>query len=451
MTHSMGGTPSLLIWHSRDLVNWKPIGYAATKNYGNSWAPDLTYYKGTFYLYTTFVSDWKDGKRTFENYVLIAKRPEGPWSEPIALKLPGKIDPGHIATPDGKRYLYVNKGQVVELDSSGTKTVGSIRQVYEGWTYPDEWLVECFCLESPKLLYRNGFYYLTSAQGGTTGPSTSHMAVVARSRSPLGPWENSPLNPLIKTRTRSERWWSQGHATLIDGPDGQWYAIYHGYENGYRNAGRQTLMLPVSWTADGWPVVTADNAAGGHYPAPVGGQNAGNGMALSDDFNAPTLGLQWRSWSPGEVSDWFRPGEKQLHTKAQGTSVATSSRLGCFPVNHAYEAEVLVDLDEGTEAGLLLYGTEGGSTGGIGLKNGQLIVHSNSNASGQFPFAGRRIWFKLRNLNNDVALYHSADGSNWKKMSMSLEVSGFRPISLTLYAAGEGAVRFSRFRYRGLD
>jgi hypothetical protein len=90
-----------------------------------------------------------------------------------------------------------------------------------------------------------------SAQGGTAGPSTSHMIVVARAKSPAGPWENMPSNPLLRTRDRAERWWSQGHGTILEAADGTWWVVYHAFENGYRTLGRQTLLMPIEWTADG--------------------------------------------------------------------------------------------------------------------------------------------------------------------------------------------------------
>ena len=66
--------------------------------------------------------------------------------------------------------------------------------------------------------------------------------VVARSRSIHGPWENAPNNPVVRTLDKREPWWSRGHATLIDTPDGRWHMVYHGYENGFMTLGRQTLL-----------------------------------------------------------------------------------------------------------------------------------------------------------------------------------------------------------------
>ena len=89
----------------------------------------------------------------------------------------------------------MDKGEVIRLTEDGLATVGEKKKVYDGWKYPDHWDTECMCLESPKLNEHNGYYYLTSAQGGTAGPATSHMVVSARSKSVTGPWENSPYNP----------------------------------------------------------------------------------------------------------------------------------------------------------------------------------------------------------------------------------------------------------------
>jgi hypothetical protein len=78
------------------------------------------------------------------------------------------------------------------------------------------------------------------------------MVVSARSKGPLGPWENSPYNPIIRTWDRDEAWWSKGHGTLVEGPGENWYCVLHGYMNGYRTLGRCTLIEPIEWTDDGW-------------------------------------------------------------------------------------------------------------------------------------------------------------------------------------------------------
>ena len=106
-------------------------------------------------------------------------------------------DPGFIQTPEGKKYLHTDVGFVMPLSDDGLRVTAPAELVYDGWEYPKDWIVEAKGLESPKLFFKSGFYYMVTAMGGTGGPSTAHMAVVARSESPTGPWTDSPHNPLV--------------------------------------------------------------------------------------------------------------------------------------------------------------------------------------------------------------------------------------------------------------
>lgn len=158
-------------------MNWTLINAALQKYYGEVWAPYLCEYKGLFYIYFPC-----DGKL----HVIHATHPEGDWSEPISLDV-GGIDPAHIATPEGARYLYFAGGRMVQLAPDGLSVQGTPRKVFNPWPIPLDWSVECECLEAPKVFFREGYYYLTVAQGGTSGPPTSHMVISARSRNVDGP------------------------------------------------------------------------------------------------------------------------------------------------------------------------------------------------------------------------------------------------------------------------
>ena len=61
---------------------------------------------------------------------------QGPRSKPIDLKVPF-IDPGHVATPDGKRFLHLSGGHAVELASDGLSTVGPVKQVFEALAHSE--------------------------------------------------------------------------------------------------------------------------------------------------------------------------------------------------------------------------------------------------------------------------------------------------------------------------
>ena len=141
MTHSSYKlTPGLVIWHSRDLLNWSRVGARAPLR-GNVWAPDFVAHNGMYYIY------YPAGRT---NWVVTASSPAGPWSKPINLGIKG-IDPGHTAGPDGKRYLHMSGGDFVELTADGLAIAGEVRHVYNGWRYPDDWVVEAYSLEGRKL------------------------------------------------------------------------------------------------------------------------------------------------------------------------------------------------------------------------------------------------------------------------------------------------------------
>jgi hypothetical protein len=195
MTHSsFDASPGLLIWHSRDLVNWRPLGPALEKPLGTVFAVDLVKHAGRYYIYIPFMrARWSRGLKSFANiYVIHATSMQGPWSGPIELGIEGLIDPGHVVGEDDQRYLFLSGIKRVRLAPDGLSTAGPVEQVYEGWRYPDEWITEAYALEGPKLLRRDKWFYIISAVGGTGGPPTGHMVIVARSRSINGPWRTVP-------------------------------------------------------------------------------------------------------------------------------------------------------------------------------------------------------------------------------------------------------------------
>jgi beta-xylosidase len=194
---SFDGTPGLMIWHSRDLVNWEPVGPALQKYVGSVWAPDLVRYKGRFYIYFPAM-----GSHGPTNMVVYSDNIHGPWSDPITLGV-GNIDPGHAVAADGKRYLFLSGGYLAPLADDGLSVTGPAKKVYDGWKYPDDWDVETFAQEGPKVLHHGDYYYMVLAEGGTAGPPTSHMVIMARSKSLEGPWENSPYNPIVHICVRA--------------------------------------------------------------------------------------------------------------------------------------------------------------------------------------------------------------------------------------------------------
>ena len=447
MTHSsFTYYPGLIVWHSTDLLNWERISVALTKNVGSVWAPDLVKHGEKYYIYFPAGGT---------NWVVTASSPRGPWSEPVDLKLPGFIDPGHAAGPDGKRYLFLSKGYVVELSADGLSKAGEPKFSYEGWKFPKEWSTECFCLESPKITVKDGYFYQTVAEGGTAGPATSHMVVSARAKSPFGPWENSPYNPIVHTESRMELWWSQGHGTLVDDEKGNWWIVYHGYEKGFHSLGRQTLMLPVEWTGDGWFRVPKGTRSEGEIKKPAG-QPSKPGIGLSDDFTNG-LGLQW------QFAKLYKPeraavNDGKLDFTAEGDSFLSSSPLLVNASDRRYEVIVEYTIDRDVTAGLTLFYNELANVRISVDQNNFTVFIQKSAKIREKNTLGRKGFLRILNDENEVSFYFSADGRNWKRVERSLDATGynhnvfgeFLSLRAGVYAFGQGKATFDNFIYRKL-
>ncbi len=100
--------PGVPVYHSKDLIHWRLIGYALsrpsqlpllrlTRN-GGIWAATTRYHDGTFYVVTTLKTEGHG------NFFVHTKNPAGEWSEPIQLDQ-GGIDPSLLFDDDGKVYL----------------------------------------------------------------------------------------------------------------------------------------------------------------------------------------------------------------------------------------------------------------------------------------------------------------------------------------------------------
>ena len=439
---SFNYAPGLLVWHSTDLVNWTPIARALHALDGSVYAPDLVKYKGRYYIYYPAAG---------ANYVVYADNIRGPWSQPVKLDLTG-IDPGHVVGEDGKRYLYVDKGAIAPLSDDGLKVTGPKKTVYEGWQFPKEWKTEGngdMFLEGPKLLHKDGYYYMVSAEGGTAGPATSHMVVVARSKSVFGPWENSPYNPLVHTYSASDPWWSKGHGTLIDDAEGNWWVVYHAYAQGYHTLGRQTLIDPVEWTADGWVKLR-------HDARPLPAQDPEkHGLELSDDFTGKQLGLQWTFWkeyAPESLSF----GKDGMSVKAKGKTPADGRLLMVTATDKNYELTTEITLGKGNTGGLLLFYDEK-AYAGVASDGKTFTIYRNGEKTETMPSDYHK-HFHLRLLNraNRVTLSASKDGKSWKELATDIDVSGlhhnnyggFYALRPALLSTGKGRTTFRNFTYR---
>ena len=294
--------PGLPILHSKDLVNWELINYAAKELQSDFdkpihgcgvWAPSIRYHEGRFYIY------YGDPDRG----IMMTSTDDiyGEWEPLIGVKEgKGLIDTCPRWDDDGKAYIvhgyaksrcgFKSKIGLFEMTPDGKKTITEDKIVFDGTiSHPT--------IEGPKFYKRNGYYYIMSPAGGVpTGWQT-----VLRSKNVDGPYEDR-----IVLR--------QG-TTDINGPhQGGWIELENG-ENWFMHfqdlevCGRIVHLQPVEWIND-WPVmgINADSGlcgepvkickkpnVGKEYPISV--------IATSDDF-MDGLGLQWQ-WQANVKNDWF--------------------------------------------------------------------------------------------------------------------------------------------------
>jgi len=314
--------PGIPIFHSTDLVNWRQIGHVLDRpsqlmitNQGVShgiFAPELTFnpHDSLFYIATTFVEGGG-------NFVVTARNPEGPWSDPIwTPEVPG-IDPGLFFDTDGRAYIFNNQDPdypplyeghkaigVQEFDVATQRMIGPRRIARDGGHNLAD---QPIWIEAPQVFKHNGYYFLIAAEGGT---SINHSVVVFRSKNVWGPWETFEGNPILTQRHldphRPNPVTNAGHSNLIKDTKGNWWVVflacrpYTPYN--HFNLGRETFLLPVTWREDNWPMILEGEALVPmiqSFPEGVvdrqleeGFMRRGN-FSFVENFNSEELPMKW--------------------------------------------------------------------------------------------------------------------------------------------------------------
>lgn len=309
--------PGIPIFHSTDLVNWRQLGHVIHRTEqlrydrvgvsGGIFAPAIAHHDGTFYVICTMVGG--DG-----NFVVTASNPAGPWSDAARLRFEG-IDPSIFFDDDGRAWI-VNNGApegepqydghraiwIQQFNPTEKRMVGPRKVLVDGGVDLSQ---KPIWIEGPHIFKRNDWYYLCCAEGGT-GPD--HSQVIFRSRQVDGPYEPWDGNPILTQRTLSPdepgAVTCTGHADMEIGPDGQWWAVFLGvrpYEGRFSPMGRETFLLPVAWTDDGWPtILPADKRVPLVAPTPEDAvvkpsesEPLNGSFTWRDEFNDDELSPQW--------------------------------------------------------------------------------------------------------------------------------------------------------------
>ncbi len=363
VTSSFEYFPGIPLFHSRDLIHWRQIGYCLTRNSqlslehapssGGIYAPTIRYNDGVFYVICTNHSGGG-------NFYVYTTDPFSDWSEPVFIDQ-GGIDPSLFFDEGGKVYMVStgpNQSGIIqsEIDIKTGRRLTEPKLIWSGTggSWP----------EAPHMYKIGGLYYLMIAEGGT---EYGHMVTIARSNNPWGPFDGCPFNPILTHRSSTEPIQATGHGDLIQAHNGTWWMVFLGIRiNGHpycHHMGRETFLAPVKWTDDGWPVVGDNGRVYLEMEAddclPL---HPWDGESVRDDFNSTTLRHCWsflRNPRPDNWSLTARPGWLfLLGSKVTLNDEDSPAFVGRRQRDFCFTASSLVDFSpqrESEEAGLTVY------------------------------------------------------------------------------------------------
>lgn len=278
-------------WSSTDMKNWKqekPVfetapqwAVDAVPGYrGHTWAPDISYHNGLYYLYYSVSAFGKNtsciGVAT--NKTLDPASPDYKWTDhgKVIQSVPGRdmwnaIDPNLVFDDDGQPWLafgsFWSGMKLVKMapnllsvaEPQVWHTISKRERSFKTDDYdPGEGAVE-----APFIFKKNGYYYLfVSFDYCCRGKDSTYKIVVGRSDKVQGPY-------LDKEGVRMDHgggslvlegnanWHGVGHnsAYTFDGKD---YLVFHGYDASDERGRSKLIIAEISWDANGWPVVSLE-------------------------------------------------------------------------------------------------------------------------------------------------------------------------------------------------
>ena len=467
-------SPGLPLLESRDLVHWTLIGHALQKlpfdprydlpgplgfsdgserarffaemghRYSAGvWAPALRFHKGRFYIYFPTPTEGI--------YMVSAKKPEGPWTAPVAvIAQPRLEDPCPFWDDDGQAYLVhsrVGAGPLIlhRMSADGTRVLDAGKVIVED---PANLPV----LEGPKLLKRNGWYYIFAPYGGVEkGPQA-----VLRSRNIYGPYEARTVLAPGNTPIQGPH---QGG--YVETPKGEGWFLHFNSAGAY---GRIVHLQPVRWQDD-WPIMgdpiegssTTGQPVMAHAAPDVGRTWPPVAIQASDEFTTQKLGVQWE-WNHNPLdANWSlaaRPGFLRLTATRAVDFVAARNTLTQILQGPAMEVTVSMDLKgmrDGQRAGLGILQVQPNWIGVVRTAGMPYLTWSSAGALVRGPgIQGSSLVLRLRTENEMVSYEFSTDdGGSFTPWGDQVKLrfswwKGARP-ALFSFNTGEGEPGYADF------
>lgn len=462
VTSSFEYLPGVPLFHSKDLVNWRQIGHCLTRESqidlknakcsNGIFAPTIRYHNGTFYMITTNI--------TKGNFIVNTKDPFGEWSDPIWINRNG-IDPS-LYWENGRTYMQLatwdearrNVIEQFEIDEKTGEILGECRIITRGCGGRD--------VESPHLYKINDCYYLMVAEGGTR---EGHMVTIMKSNYLWGPFEPCPYNPILSNRDyASEALQSVGHGDLVQDSSGNWWMVALATRPVKHKhvLGRETILMPIMWTEDEWPMVkdrralTEVEIEGGDVVIDE------TEHLVKDDFTGEQLDPCYstmREFINEKYSLTDRKGWLCLKgDKYSLNDLEASAFIGRRQEEYEFTAETKIDfdpIDSKEEAGLTIYlDNEHHMELVVTVRNGErLVIFRKNVADIMVEIEGIKFGKEIKEIylciSGDKYQYYFYCGSsknemklvgrtNVKHLAIECANSAFTGVYIGMYASGNG-------------
>ena len=275
------------MWSSKDMLTWKrekqvfekapAWAIEAIPGYrGHTWAPDISFHNGFYYLYYSVSAFGKNtsciGMAT--NKTLDQSDPDYRWEDhgKVIQSVPGRdmwnaIDPNLIIEDTGTPWLVfgsfwegiklakLDPGLIKLAEPQEWRTVAARPRDY----YTDEKNAGEGSIEAPFLFKKGKYYYLfVSFDFCCRGIESNYKIMVSRAEQITGPYldrngRDMKFGGGTLVLTGNKGWPGVGHNAVYTF-DGQDYIIYHGYDAS--DLGRSKLLIDkLNWDEEGWPVI----------------------------------------------------------------------------------------------------------------------------------------------------------------------------------------------------
>jgi beta-xylosidase len=451
---TMHYSPGAPILRSYDLVHWEYAGHAVPSLDFGSNAYNLVggraYVKGIWasafnYRPSNSTYYWLGCVEFNRTYVYTASAVDSAWAKRAQINN-CYYDAGLLI--DNTDTMYVAYGStninVAQLSADGLSQVRT-QQVFSSPS-------NIGYIEGSRFYQRNGSYYIF-----VTKPANGQY--ILKSSSPWGPYEIRQVLLNMPGPVAGGGVPHQGG--LVQTQNGDWY--YMAFVDAYPG-GRIPVMAPITWTSDGWPVITTVNGAwGGSYPSPnlPAPPRAVNPMIGNDTFMTAALGPQYEwnhnpdntKWSTGSglhlstasVTNDLYAARNTLTHRIQGPTSTATITLDYSSMRDGDRAGLAMLRDSSAWIGVKRDNgvTRVVMTSGLAMDSNWNTTNTGTEVAGA-TVSGGRIWLRVNaNINpgsgRQASFSYSTDGLTFQPLG-----SGFTLNNAWQFFMG---YRFGIFNY----